>query len=54
MALYYQINTQREYHDLYLHTDVLALADCMECMRNGWYEENGLDMIHSITLPSAS
>lgn len=43
-----------DYHDLYLYKDVLALAGCMESMRSGWYEENSLDMIHSITFPSAS
>ena len=26
---YFGMNTQEEYHDLYLRTDVLALADCM-------------------------
>ena len=48
------IRDQGEYHDLYLFTDVLALADCMESMRSGWEEHCGLDMLHSVTLPSAS
>ncbi len=48
------IQDQGEYHDLYLNTDVLALADCMESMRSGWEAHCGLDMLHSVTLPSAS
>ncbi len=44
----------REYHDLYLYTDVLALADCMMTLREGWWDKHGLDMFQSLTLPGAS
>ena len=37
--------TFREFHDCYLHTDVLALADVMESYR---------DPIHYVTLPGAA
>jgi len=50
----FAVQDQGEYHDLYLYTDVLTLADCMESMRDGWEANCGLDMLHSVTLPSAS
>ena len=51
---FFQLRDQGEYHDLYLYTDVLALADCMETMRAGWRRHCGLDLFGSVTLPSAS
>ena len=54
VSTYLKINTPGEYRDLYLHTDVLALADCIETMRLGWRRHCDLDMLKSVTLPSAS
>jgi len=51
---HFGLRDQGEYHDLYLYTDVLALADCMETMRRGWRRHCGLDLLGSITLPSVS
>ena len=42
--------TFREFHDCYLHTDVLALADVMESYRDSFR----LDPIHYVTLPGAA
>ena len=50
----FSIKSQREWHDLYLFSDVLLLTDSMEAMRAAWRVENGLDLLRSITLPSAS
>ena len=41
-------------HDLYLATDVLALADIIEEFRRQMREVTGLDLLHSLTLPKAS
>ena len=41
-------------HDLYLATDVLALADIIEEFRRVMREVTGLDLLHSLTLPKAS
>ena len=35
--------TFREFHDCYLHTDVLALADVMESYRDSFRAQSGLD-----------
>ena len=43
-----------DYHDVYLYTDVLALADCFEAFRNSFHAEHGLDVAHFISMPSAS
>ena len=43
-----------EYHDLYLTTDVLLLADCFEEYRKSAYESYELDCTHFISLPSYS
>ena len=51
---YFDIENQSQYHDLYLWTDALALADCMFGMREGWRKFCELDLFKSITLPSAS
>ena len=48
------LKTFREYHDLYLWTDVLALADCFEAFRPSFYKALRLDPAHFITLPSSS
>ena len=45
---------QGDWHDGYLATDVLALADGMESMREAWHRDLGLDLLHSMTLPSAT
>ena len=45
--------TFREFHDCYLHTDVLALADVMESYRDSFRAQSGLDPIHYVTLPGA-
>lgn len=44
-------STFKDYHDLYLKTDVLLLADCMEAFRSSCYETYGLDIMHYYTLP---
>ena len=54
VADHFKLEDQGQYHDLYLYTDVLALADCMEAYRAGWRRHCGLDLFASITLPSAS
>ena len=46
--------TFREFHDCYLHTDVLALADVMESFRDSFRAQSGLDPIHYVTLPGAA
>jgi hypothetical protein len=51
---HFKLRDQGDYHDLYLYTDVLTLADTMETMRAGWRRHCGLDLFGSVTLPSAS
>jgi len=51
---HFALQNQGDYHDLYLWTDVLALADCMVSIRAGWRAHCGLDLFSSVTLPSAS
>ena len=46
--------TFREFHDCYLYTDVLALADVMESYRDSFRAQSGLDPIHYVTLPGAA
>lgn len=41
-----------DYHDLYLKTDVLLLADVFESFRNVSIDAYGLDPTHYVTLPS--
>lgn len=48
------LQTFGEYHDVYLFTDVLALADCFESFRSVFMSEHGLDVAHFISMPSAS
>ena len=48
------LKNQGEYHDMYLFTDVLALADVMTAMRTTWHNRFGLDMAHYVTLASSS
>ena len=43
-----------EYHDVYLYTDVLALADCFESFRATFLLENKLDVAHFVSMPSAA
>ena len=45
--------TFQEFHDCYLHTDVLALANVMESYRNSFRAQSGLDPIHYVTLRGA-
>ena len=49
---HYKIKTMRDYHDHYLLSDVLLLADVFENFRNSIYEQHRLDPLHFITLPS--
>ena len=46
--------TFREFHDCYLHTNVLALADVMESYRDSFRAQSALDPIHYVTLPGAA
>jgi len=46
------MRTLRDYHDHYLKSDVLLLADVMENFRNNVMEEHKLDCLHFISLPS--
>ena len=47
------ISVWRGMHDLYLATDVLALADIIEEFRRVMREVTGLDLLHSLTLPQS-
>ena len=50
----FQMSTMAEYHDLYLTTDVLLLADVFENFRSTSNKQYGLDPVHYLTLPSYS
>ena len=44
----------RDYHDLYLRTDVLLLADVFEKFRTMSRHSYGLDPVHYYSLPALS
>ena len=44
----------RNYHDLYLRTDVLLLADGFEKFRSICQQSYGLDPVHYYSLPGLS
>ena len=48
------ITTGRHLHDVYLHTDVLALADVCETFRDKFHDTSGLDPFHKLGLPGAA
>jgi len=48
------ITTGRELHDVYLQTDVLALADVCESFRTKFHNTSGLDPFHKLGLPGAA
>lgn len=50
----FECKTLGDYHDLYLRTDVLLLADVMENFRNTCIKDYTLDPFHYITLPGFS
>ena len=41
-----------DYHDIYLKSDVLLLAECYENFRTSGVNLNGIDCSYYITLPS--
>ena len=45
------INNMGEYHDLYLKTDVILLANVFEAFRNVCLNNFGLDLVHFFTTP---
>ena len=48
------IENMGQYHDLYLKTDVLLLADIFENFREQYLDTYGLDPAHYVSLPSSS
>ena len=50
----FDCETFRDYHNLYLQSDVLLLADVFETFRNMAHESYGLDPVHYISLASYS
>jgi len=48
----YSMQNMQQYHDHYLLTDVLLLADVCEYFRKTIMFEHNLDCLHFITLPS--
>jgi len=48
------MTTFKEYHDFYVTTDVLLLADCFEAFRQARMRSHGLDCLHFPSLPSLS
>ena len=47
----FNINSLGEYHDLYLHTDVILLANAFEAFRDTCLEHYKLDPAHFFTSP---
>ena len=50
----FKIKNMGQYHDLYLKTDVLLLADIFENFREQYLHTYGLDPAHYVSLPSSS
>ena len=50
----FNCQTMRDYHDLYLRTDVLLLADVFEKFRSVCQQSYGLDPVHYYSLPGLS
>lgn len=50
----FNMSTMRDYHDLYLKSDVLLLADCFENFRDKCLQYYGLDPPHYYTAPGLS
>ena len=50
--VHYNMKTTRDYHNHYLLSGVLLLADVFPNFRNSIYEQHHLDPLHFITLPS--
>ena len=48
----FEMSTMREYHDLFLKTDVLLLADVFENFRDMALEHFGVDPCHYVTAPA--
>ena len=51
MAIMYLINNLGDYHDLYVQSDTLLLADMFENFRDMCLKEYELDPAHFFTLP---
>ena len=47
----FNLKSMRDYHDLYLKTDVLLLADVFESFRKSSLETYSLDSAHYFTIP---
>ena len=47
----FSIHSLGEYHDLYLRTDVILLANVFEAFRDTCLEHYGLDLAHFYTSP---
>ena len=50
----FNTNTMGDYHDLYLKTDVLLLADVFEKLINTFLDYYGLDPCHYFSSPGLS
>ena len=50
----FDLKNMGEYHDLYLHTDILLLADVFENFRKLCLENYGLDPAHYVSSPGLS
>ena len=48
----FKIQSLQQYHDHYLVSDVLLLADVFENFRNSVFNKHNLDCLHFVTLPS--
>ena len=50
----FEIENMGQYHDLYLKSDVLLLADIFQNLREQYLDTYGLDPAHYVSLPSSS
>ena len=48
----FEIKNAGDYHDLYVQTDTLLLADVFENFRNKCIKTYGLDPLHFVSVPS--